>query len=201
MPDPRVSDAPLLNPVFLDRWSPRAFADTPVTDDELAAVFEAARWAPSWMNNQPWYFPYETDGPDRQRFLDVFLERNRDWARRAPVVGLVVARTELDGVMARSRDFDTGAATMAMNIQAAMLGLSMHLLGGIDVDAAHDLIHLDASDGAVICGFVLGRRGEASMLHEKLQAREHPSSRRPASEFAVRGARLPAEHRRETPGF
>ena len=192
MTEPRLPDAELLDPVFVERWSTRAFSGEPLTDAELAAVFEAARWAPSWMNNQPWYYIYETDGPDRQAILDVFVERNRDWAQRAPVVGLVVARTELEGVMARTRDFDTGAATMALTIQATMLGLSVHLLGGIDVDAAHDLIGLDPADGAVLCGFVLGRRGDPAVLHEKLQAREHPSSRKPASEFALKGARFPA---------
>jgi nitroreductase len=190
MPE-RISDAELLNPTFVERWSPRAFAPDPVTADELAAVFEAARWSPSWMNNQPWYFLYDTDGPDRQAILDVFIERNRDWARHAPVVGLIVAKTDLEGMMSRSRDFDVGQAAMALNIQATMLGLSMHMLGGIDVDAAQTLIGLDPDVGSVICGFVLGRRGDPSSLHPKLREREHPSSRRPAAEFAIRGVRFP----------
>lgn len=189
MSEPRVSDAALMNPVFLDRWSPRGFSPEPLDDDELAAVFEAARWTPSWMNNQPWYFVYETDGPDREALLDVFIESNRYWAQHAPVVGLVLARTELDGIMARTRDFDTGAAVMALNIQAAMLGISVHLLGGIDVDAAHELTGLDPADGSVICGFVLGRRGDPGALSEKHQARERPSPRKPVSEFVFEGAR------------
>ena len=192
MPDPRISDAALMNPVFADRWSPRAFSTEPVTDDELAAVFEAARWAPSWMNNQPWYFVYDTDGPDRDALLGLIIERNRDWAQRAPVVGLVIARTALEGEMARTRDFDTGAAMMALTIQATMLGLAVHAMGGIDVAAAHDLIGLDPAVGSVLCGFVLGRRGDPDVLHEKLQVREHPSPRKPATEFAIKGARLPA---------
>ena len=191
MDSPRRSDAELLDPVFLDRWSTRAFSSDPVADAELAAVFEAARWAPSWMNNQPWYVVHETDGPGRQEILDVFLEANRHWARRAPVVGFIVAHTELEGVMARTRDFDTGQAAMAMAIQATRLGLSMHLLGGIDLDAAHRLIGLDPDEGSVICGFALGRRGDPSSLPEKLQAREVPSPRKPASGFAVRGTRYP----------
>jgi nitroreductase len=189
MPE-RTSDADLLDPVFLERWSPRSFSHEPVSDAELAAVFEAARWAPSWMNNQPWHFVYGTDGPDRDAILAVFNERNRDWAQRAPVVGLVVAITELDGAMGRTRDFDTGAATMAMLIQATKLGLSAHLLGGIDLERAHDLVGLDPEDGSVVCGFVLGRRGPADVLHEKLQERETPSQRKPASDFAIKGSRL-----------
>lgn len=191
MDSPRRSDAELLDPVFLERWSTRAFSEEPIGDDEIAAVLEAARWAPSWMNNQPWYVVYETDGPGRQAILDVFLESNRDWARRAPVVGFLVARTELAGVMARTRDFDTGQAAMAMAIQATMLGLSMHLMGGIDLDAAHQLIGVAPDEGSVVCGFVLGRRGDPSALSEKLQVREVPSPRKPVAEFAVRGTRLP----------
>ena len=191
METPRRSDAELLDPVFLDRWSTRAFSSDPIAQAELDAVFEAARWAPSWMNNQPWYLVYDTEGPGRQAILDVFMEMNRDWARRAPVVGLVVACTELEGTMARTRDFDTGQAAMAMAIQATRLGLAMHLLGGIDLDAAHRLIGLDPDEGTVICGFVLGRRGDPSVLPDKLRAREVPSPRKPASEFAVRGTRFP----------
>ena len=188
---PRQSDAGLLDDVFLDRWSPRSFTDEPVTDDQLAALFEAARWAPSWMNNQPWYYLYATDGPDREALLGVIMERNREWAQRAPVVGLVVARTALEGMMGRTRDFDTGSATMSLIVQATKLDLSVHLLGGIDLDAAHQLIDLDPDVGSVICAFVVGHRGPAEVLPDALQARETPSPRKPSSEFAVRGLRLP----------
>jgi nitroreductase len=187
----RNSASPLLNPVFTDRWSPRSFSDEPVTDDQLAAVFEAARWTPSWMNNQPWLFVYETDGPDRAAILETFMEFNRDWAAAAPVVGLVLARTELEGFMARTRDFDTGAAMMSLTLQATMLGLSMHLLGGVEVDAAHELTGASPEDTIVLCGFVLGHRGDGSNLDEKQQEREKPSDRKPVSEFAFKGAKLP----------
>lgn len=189
----RESAAELLNPIFTDRWSPRSFSDEPVTNEELAALFEAARWTPSWMNNQPWLFVYETDGPDRQAILDTFMEFNRDWAAAAPVVGLVLARTELEGFMGRTRDFDTGAAMMSMTVQATMLGLSMHLLGGVEVDAAHALTGADPDDTIVLCGFVIGRRGDRSALPEGLQEKEAPSPRKPVSEFAFKGGRLPTE--------
>lgn len=183
----RKPSSPLLDPVFIDRWSPRAFSDQPVTDEQLAAVFEAARWTPSWMNNQPWILVYETDGPGREGILSTFMDFNRGWASKAPVVGLTLARTELEGFMARTRDFDTGAAMMAMTLQATMLGLSMHLLGGIEVDAAHELTGTSADDTIVLCGWVLGHRGDASQLEEKLQEREQPSDRKPVSEFAFKG--------------
>lgn len=187
----RTPASPLLDSVFTDRWSPRAFSDKPVTDEQLAAVFEAARWAPSWLNNQPWLFVYETDGPDRDAILDTFMEFNRGWASKAPVVGLTLARTELEGFMARTRDFDTGAAMMAMTLQATMLGLSMHLLGGVEVDAAYELTGADPDNTIVLCGFVVGHQGDPSQLEDKYQEREHPSDRKPVAEFAFKGGRLP----------
>lgn len=187
----RESASPLLNSVFTDRWSPRSFTNEPVSDEHLDAVFEAARWTPSWMNNQPWLFVYETDGPNRQAILDTFMEFNRGWASAAPVVGLVLARTELEGFMGRTRDFDTGAAMMALTLQATMLGLSMHLLGGVEVDAAHTLTGADPEDTIVLCGFVIGHQGDISALPEGLQEKEKPSPRKPVSEFAFKGGQLP----------
>lgn len=187
----RSPDSPLVDPVFVDRWSPRAFSDQPVAQEHLDAVFEAARWTPSWMNNQPWLFYYETDGPGREAVLATFMEFNRGWASRAPVVGLVLARTGLEGFMARTRDFDTGAATMAMTIQATKLGLSVHLLGGIEVDAAHELTGTDPGDTIALAGFVLGHQGDPSMLEKKLQEREKPSDRKPVEEFAFKGGTIP----------
>jgi shikimate kinase/nitroreductase len=193
MTESRSSDARLLSPFFVQRTSTRSFTERAVTDDELAAVFEAARWSPSWFNNQPWIFVYETDGADRQAFLDVIVEGNRWWAQTAPVVGLILARTELEGFMARSRDFDVGAATMAMTIQATMLGLSVHLMGGIDLDAAYALTGADPATTEIICGFVIGHKGDGSELPEQYQAREVPSGRKPVAAFVHRGAGMPSD--------
>lgn len=189
----RTAASPLLNDVFVDRWSPRAFADTALTADEINALFEAARWSPSWMNNQPWLFVWETDGPNRGAILESFMEFNRGWAADAPMVGLVLARTELEDFMARTRDFDTGAATMALTMQATMLGLSVHLLGGVDLDAAYAATGADRETTEILCGFALGHRGDKASLPDKLQEREAPSDRKPAAEIAFRGS-LPSDY-------
>ena len=181
-----------MSQVFLDRWSPRAFSDEPVTGEEMAALFEAARWSPSWMNSQPWYFVYDTDGPGREGILNSFMDFNREWASTAPVVGLVLARTELKDFMARTRDFDTGGATMALTLQATMLGLSVHLLGGIELEPAYEVTGADPEVTEILAGFVIGRQGDASSLSEKLQEREKPSDRKPVSEFAFKGGKLRA---------
>jgi len=186
----RTSTSPLTNSVFLDRWSPRSFTDEPVSDEQLEALFEAARWTPSWMNNQPWLFAYDTDGDGREAILNSFMEFNRGWASAAPVAGLVLAKTELEGFMARTRDFDTGAAMMSLTLQATMLDLSVHLLGGIDVDAAIEATGADPETTEVLCGFVIGHRGDVSALSEGLQEKEQPSDRKPASEFVFKGGRI-----------
>lgn len=177
-----------MNSVFIDRWSPRSFSSEPLNDEEIETLFEAARWSPSWMNNQPWIFVWETDGPNRQAILDSFMEFNRDWAAKAPMVGLILARTELEDFMARTRDFDTGAATMALTLQATLLGLSVHLLGGVELDAAYAATGADRETTEILCGFALGRRGDIAALPEKLQEREAPSDRKAASEIAFRGS-------------
>ncbi len=186
----RTAQSPLTNSVFLDRWSPRSFSSEPVSDEQLLALFEAARWTPSWMNNQPWMFAYDTDGEGRQAILNSFMEFNREWASAAPVVGLVLARTELEDFMGRTRDFDTGAAMMSLTLQATMVGLSVHLLGGIDLDAAYAATGADRETTEILCGFVVGHRGDGSNLSEKLQEREQPSDRKPISEFAFKGGRI-----------
>ncbi|MDE0267905.1 MAG: nitroreductase family protein [Acidimicrobiaceae bacterium] len=183
----RISDSSLMNEVFLNRWSPRSFSNRPVAEEQLAAIFEAARWAPSCYNEQPWYYVYETDGENRQDILNIFTERNRQWAQRAPVVGLVIARTTLEGGSGRTRDFDVGSATMAMLIQATMFGLYAHLMGGIHVDDAHELLDINPEEAKIICGFVIGHLGNPTTLPEPLQKMEQPNTRKAASEFAFKG--------------
>ncbi len=185
--DARQSDSPLLDPMFIERWSPRSFSDTPVTDEQLAAMFEAARWAPSWMNNQPWLFLYETDGPDREAMLNLIMEFNRDWVDNAPVIGLIAARPGLDGFMARTADFDTGAAVMSLTHQAHKLGLVVHLMGGIEIDAAFEATGLDPETANFLCAFAIGHQGNGSNLSEKNREKEKPSPRMPASSFAFKG--------------
>ncbi len=183
----RTSGSPLLDPVFIDRWSPRSFADTPVSDEQLAALFEAARWSPSWMNNQPWLFLYETDGPDRADMEAIISEFNRSWASAAPVIGLVVSRPGVEGFMARTAEFDTGAATMAFTHQATKLGLAVHLMGGIELDLAYEKTGLDRETANILCGFALGHQGDGTNLSEKHQAQEKPSPRMSAAAFAFKG--------------
>lgn len=183
----RTSASDQLDSVFIDRWSPRSFTDQAVTDDELAAVFEAARWAPSWMNNQPWIFFYETDGPARSDMESLISDFNKPWSTDAPVIGLIAARPGLEGFMARTAEFDTGAAVMSLTHQALKFGLYVHLMGGIELDLAYEKTGLDRDEANILCAFAMGHKGDGSNLSEKLQGREAPSDRMPVEGFAFKG--------------
>jgi len=183
----RSSASDLLDSVFIDRWSPRSFTDEPVSEQELAAVFEAARWAPSWMNNQPWLFFYETDGPDRETMESLISDFNKPWSTDAPVIGLIASRPGLEGFMARTAEFDTGAAVMSLTHQALKFGLFVHLMGGIELDLAYEKTGLDRDEANILCAFALGHKGDGSNLSEKLQGREAPSPRMPVEGFAFKG--------------
>ncbi len=183
--NPRSPASDKTHTVFAERWSTRSFLDKPISEDDLAALFEAARWSPSWMNNQPWVFLYaDQDNPERADFEAIISEFNRPWASNAPVIGLIAARPGVEGFMARSAEFDTGAAAMALAIQATMLDLSVHMMGGIELDLAREKTGLVGDDIKIICGFAIGYRGDGSELSEKQAAREVPSDRMDVSGFA-----------------
>ena len=186
--NPRVPSAQV-DPLFIDRWSPRSFSAEPLSDAEVASLFEGARWSPSSFNGQPWLFLYETDGPDRPLFDSVLMPRNRAWAAKAPLVGFIFANTRTpDGREPRTAQFDTGAAWMALTLQARLLGIYTHAMAGIDRDAAHEKLGVDTRHYTVMCGFAAGRIGPREALPPELQQREQPSDRKPLAEIAHRGA-------------
>ena len=157
----RVASA-AVEELIINRWSPRSFSADPLSDAEIASLFEGARWAPSSFNGQPWLFLYETDGPDRPVFDSVLMPRNRAWASKAPLVGFIFANTRTpEGREPRTAQFDTGAAWMARALQARALGIYTHAMAGIDLQAAHDQLGVDAERYTVMCGFAAGRIGHA----------------------------------------
>ncbi len=179
--------------VFHRRWSPRAFTDEEIPETALLRLFEAARWAPSAMNAQPWRFVWARRGtPAFDRFLGALAPANRAWAARAAVLVAVISRTHADGpqgpgtVPLPSHSFDAGAAWAHLALQAEMDGWSTHAMGGFDRGAAHDaLLVPDGHQVEVLVA--VGRRGDPGSLPEPLRAREHPSDRRPVGEIAREG--------------
>ena len=175
--------------LFVDRWSPRSFSDAKLTDDEIATMFEGARWAPSSFNRQPWLFVYETDGPDRETFDSILFDRNQLWASKAPLLGFIFAETvDETGREVRTAPFDTGAAWMGLALSAATLGIYTHGMAGIDRDAAHAKLNVPTDRWQVMCGFAAGRIGPRDALIDEMREMEQPSDRKLVAEFTRRGA-------------
>ncbi len=130
------------------RWSPRAFdPDKPVSQDDLLALLEAARWAPSCFNDQPWRFIVcnkSTDETGWQNAFATLAEKNQRWAKNAPVLILAVAMDNFNhnGLPNRWAMYDTGAASMSLCLQATALGLIVHQMGGFNVEKAREVFYL-----------------------------------------------------------
>ena len=141
------------------RWSPYRYAEMPVAPDDLRVLFEAARWAPSSRNEQPWRFVLgvKGEGAAHAHVLGVLNERNRAWAQHAPVLGVacafkLFARYDTPNTSAR---YDTGAAVATLALAAAARGLALHQMGGFDAEAAHEALHLP-EDAVAVVAFALG---------------------------------------------
>jgi nitroreductase len=177
---------------FLTRWSPRAFADTPMSQAQLMSVLEAARWAPSASNNQPWRFVWGLRGDAGfAAIAETLVPFNQAWAEKAAALVMVASQdyTEKDAVRSPNRwhAFDAGAAWAQMALQAQSMGLVAHAMGGFDVDTATRL--LNVPEGVVLQAVVaFGTKGDVATLPEGLQAREFPSARHPLAQIAHHGS-------------
>ncbi|GMA50805.1 nitroreductase [Alicyclobacillus contaminans] len=177
-----------IDPVFLQRWSPRAYSSRPVSDETLLQVLEAARWAPSAVNWQPWRFVVAKTEEDRAKFLSFLFEGNAVWCKQAPVLILLASESlRPDGEGENTAHaFDAGTAWGFLSIQAARLGLYTHAMGGFDKEQAKRVLNLPES---VVPHVVisLGYYGDPAELPEPLKAREQPSTRRRLETFVFEG--------------
>jgi nitroreductase len=183
----RVPDHPI-DPKFTERWSPRAMSGQPVSVEDLMRLFEAARWAPSSGNFQPWRFVYARAGtPHFERLYDLLNPGNRTWCARAGALIVVLSKTAFDdGRPARTHSFDTGAAWMSLALQGHAMGLVVHGMAGFDRDRARTQLGVP-ENFAVEAMIAVGHHGNVEDLDEKTRARELPSSRRPVSESVSEG--------------
>jgi nitroreductase len=182
-----------IEPLFLQRWSPRAFTGEAMPQAELMRIFEAARWAPSSYNSQPWRYLYaHRDTPHWETFLGFLNEFNRSWASRAAVMIVAVSKSTMrppgaeHDIPSHSHSFDAGAAWAQLALQATAIGWHAHAMVGFDIPKA--FAELNVPDGyRVEAAIVLGRQGDKAILPEMLQQREAPSGRDPVPSFALEG--------------
>lgn len=172
------------------RWSPRAFSDRPVEQEKLLSLLEAARWAASSYNHQPWSFIVATkeDPTEYKRLLSTLVEFNQGWAKNAPVLILAVAKTVTDeGKSNRHAFHDVGLAIANLAIQATALDLSVHQIAGFIPDAARKEYQIpeEYEPTTVI---VVGYSGNPESLSDGLRDREiAPRTRKPLQEFVFTG--------------
>jgi nitroreductase len=184
----RKADYPI-DSVFLDRWSPRAMSGEPITEEELFTLFEAARWAPSSYNNQPWRILYaRRDTPHWPPFFDLLVEFNQTWAKNAAALVLFISKTTFDhsGEPAATHSFDTGAAWENLALQATLKGLVVHGMQGFDYDKARTALNIPEGFNVEAMA-VIGKPGRKEDLPERLQERETPNDRRKLNETAFEG--------------
>jgi nitroreductase len=187
---PAPTAAPI-HEILSHRWSPRAFEPRAVEPDKLRSLFEAARWAASSYNAQPWFFIVGTkdDPANFQRVLDCFVEFNQGWAKHAPVVALSVARLKFEhnGQPNRHAFHDVGQAAANLALQAAALGLQIHQMAGIEPEKARATFAIPDGYDAV-AGIALGYPGDPASLPDSLRERElAPRQRNPLSSFVFTG--------------
>ena len=180
-----------LDRLFLDRWSPRAFDGSAMSDADLNTILDAARWAPSAYNYQPWRLLYaRKDDAHWDAFLSVLIPFNQSWAQTASMLLVIASDTLMENAdganPSHSHSFDAGAAWAQLGLQASMLGYHAHGMTGVDFDKAREVLAVPERF-RIEAAAAIGKRGDVSVLPEFLRDKDVPSSRKALSEIAFNG--------------
>lgn len=184
----RTSDYPV-NPLLLNRWSPRSMSGEELKEEEILSLFEAARWAPSSYNEQPWKFLYATkNSPEWPLLFNLMIDFNKGWTKNAALIGVIISHRffEKNKKNAHTHSFDTGAAWMSLAIEGSSRGLVVHGMEGFDYDQARKVLEIP-DDYQVEAMFAVGKKAPLNALPPELQEREKPSSRKSIHDFICKG--------------
>ncbi|MBN1914494.1 MAG: nitroreductase family protein [Parachlamydiales bacterium] len=175
---PREPEYPIDDRI-LHRWSPRSFTQEPISDEQLFSLFEAAKWAPSSYNNQPWRFIYaKKNTPFWNDFLSLLIDFNKEWAQKAAALIVIISKKTFDnGNFSKTHSFDTGAAWQNLALQAGSLGFVAHGMEGFDYEKAKTKLRIP-DEFQVEAMVAIGKQGPKEQLSVALQKREQPSLRR-----------------------
>ncbi|PID59071.1 hypothetical protein CSB45_01300 [candidate division KSB3 bacterium] len=179
-----------VNELFYQRWSPRSYQKTEIPQETFKLIFDAARWAQSSFNDQPWIFLTSSGKEDFEKFLGLLAKKNQQWAVNTSLIGFILARKHFahNGSPNNWAQFDTGAAWMALTMQARMLGLYTHGMAGIRTSAVYKEFHIPEDEFDVICGFTIGVLDTPDKLPDDVAVREKPSPRKRLDELWKQGA-------------
>jgi nitroreductase len=160
-----------------------------IHDEELMCLFEAARWAPSSYNNQPWRFVYaKKNTPNWETFFNLLVDANKEWAKNASVLVVIISADNFkyNGKPSRTHSFDTGAASQNLALQGYAQGLVVHCMEGFDYERARKELSIPA-DHTVEAMFAIGKPSSITVLSEAQQSKEVPSDRKKIVEFVFEG--------------
>ena len=179
----RTSHYPI-DALFLDRWSPRAMSGEMISEKELMTLFEAARWAPSSNNLQPWKFFYAmNNSPEWNMFYNLLVDFNKQWAKNASALVIIVS----DSKTGTTHSFDTGAAWMSLALQGKIDNLVIHGMAGFDYGQAYKMLKLP-DHLTIEAMFAVGKPGKVEDLPDYMKKLEIPSGRKPITEFVYKGS-------------
>lgn len=194
----RVPNFPV-ETLFLHRWSPRAFTPEPIPETQLMTLLEAARWAPSCFNSQPWRFLYALrDTPQWDKFVGLLTPDNQVWAQNASALVFIVSNSLMknpaaeaggaddEWVPSYTHSFDAGAAWAQLGLQSTLAGLRAHGIIGIDMERTRKELNVPGHY-RIEAAVAIGRQAPAETLDDELQQKEQPSEREPLSVIALEG--------------
>ncbi len=179
-----------ISPIFVDRWSPRSMTGEIINDETLMSLFEAARWAPSSYNNQPWRFLYaKKDTSSWNVFFNLLLEGNKVWAKDAAVLVVVISRKNFkhNEKPSITHQFDAGAAWENLALEASTRGIVTHGMQGFDYEKAREQLRIP-SNFNIMAMIAIGIKGPRENLPPNLQEKEFPNHRKELSEIVMEGA-------------
>lgn len=178
-----------IHPLILSRWSPRSMTGEEISDKDLMTMFEAARWAPSAYNDQPWRFIYAKKGkPQWETFFNLADEGNRGWIKNASVLVVVLARKtfERNNKPNICHLFDTGSAWENLALQAVDLGWYAHGMAGFDFEKAR--VELKVPEEYDVAAMIaIGKKDTKENLSEEMQKSKIPSLRKELKEIIMEG--------------
>ena len=178
-----------IHQIFVNRWSPRAMSGEEIGREDLMRLFEAARWAPSSYNNQPWRFLYAMRNTEHwETFFGLLVETNQMWAGDAAALIVIVSKTTFDhnGKPSRTHTYDAGAAWQSLALQGSLMDLVVHGMQGFDYDRAKEVLKV-SDKFSVEAMAAVGKPGKREDLPETLREREFPSGRKELSEIVFEG--------------
>jgi nitroreductase len=178
-----------INPLILNRWSPRSMSGESLNDDEIMSLFEAARWAPSSYNNQPWRFIYAKRNSEHwNRFFNLLMEANKVWAKNAAILVVVISRKnfEFNEKPSVTHQFDSGSAWENLALEASSRGIVAHGMQGFDYKKAGVDLRIPPNF-EVMAMIAIGKKGPKDILPAELQEKEKLTNRKPLKEIIMEG--------------